>query len=105
MTALQGVASLLAVFVAQPAFALVPAAALVLMFLRRRRPIVLAAAVAWLAYLPYELAMKHRILCSGECDIRVDLLLLYPALALLTLAAAIAHVRAAGQAQRGHGRR
>jgi len=29
----------------------------------------------WPAYLPYEYAMKLRILCSGECNIRVDLLL------------------------------
>ena len=34
------------------------------------------AAVAWLLYTPYELAMHERWLCSGECNIRVDLLLL-----------------------------
>jgi hypothetical protein len=37
--------------------------------------------------------MKARILCSGECNIRVDLLILYPVMAALTLAAAVASLR------------
>jgi hypothetical protein len=45
-------------------------------------------------HLPYEYAMKLRILCSGECNIRVDLLLLYPALLVLSLAAVVAAVKA-----------
>lgn len=28
--------------------------------------------------------MKFRILCSGECNIRIDLLLLYPALIIIS---------------------
>jgi hypothetical protein len=31
--------------------------------------------------------MKLRILCSGECDIRIDLLAFYPFLAVLSLIA------------------
>ena len=45
-------------------------------------------------HLPYEYAMKLRILCSGECNIRVDLLLLYPALLVLSLAAVVVFVKA-----------
>jgi hypothetical protein len=63
------------------------------MFARCRHRIVLVAAMAWFAYVPYELAMKWRILCSGECNIRVDLLLLYPPLAFLLLAGVFAYVR------------
>jgi hypothetical protein len=33
--------------------------------------------------------MKLRVLCSGECNIRVDLLVLYPALFLVSLAAIV----------------
>jgi len=33
--------------------------------------------------------MYFRILCSGECNIRIDLLLIYPALLTLTVVAAI----------------
>lgn len=44
----------------------------------------------WLAYGAYEYAVKARLLCSGECNIRVDLLVLYPVLALATLMGLVA---------------
>lgn len=37
-------------------------------------------ATAWAAYAGYEYLMFTRVLCTGECNIRVDLLLLYPLL-------------------------
>jgi hypothetical protein len=33
--------------------------------------------------------MQIRVLCSGECNIRVDLLLIYPILLVYTIASAI----------------
>lgn len=45
---------------------------------RKRRFLVLA--LLWLAYSVYEYLMCTRVLCSGECNIRIDLLLIYPAL-------------------------
>jgi hypothetical protein len=39
---------------------------------------------AWIGYAIYEALMQARILCSGECNIRVDLLLIWPALLLST---------------------
>jgi hypothetical protein len=59
-----------------------------------RRGLTLYAAGAWGLYALYELAMHWRWLCSGECNIRVDLLLIYPALALLTLVGIVAAFRA-----------
>lgn len=56
--------------------------------LRGRRPIAWAALVVWLLYTAYEAGMSLRILCSGECNIRVDLLLLYPALLVFSMIAA-----------------
>ena len=44
-------------------------------------------------YMPYEMAMHLRWLCTGECNIRIDLLLIYPVLLLLSLAAVVAAVR------------
>ena len=44
------------------------------------------AAICWLLYAPYELLMHLRVLCSGECNIRVDLLLLWPLLLLVSVA-------------------
>jgi hypothetical protein len=38
--------------------------------------------------------MKLRVLCSGECNIRVDLLLFYPLLLGLSVAALIAYRKA-----------
>ena len=55
---------------------------------RRREFLVLA--LLWLAYSGYEYLMYKRVLCSGECNIRVDLLLIYPALLGSTLGVAIA---------------
>jgi hypothetical protein len=85
---------LLGVFIAWPALALAPAALFAALYLRCRRTSVLLAALAWLAYVPYEQAMKLRILCSGECNIRVDLLLFYPMLALLSALAVAAFFKA-----------
>jgi hypothetical protein len=77
---------LLGIFIAWPALALVPAVTFGALYAYGRRKRVLITALAWLAYFPYELAMKLRILCSGECNIRVDLLVLYPVLAVLSVA-------------------
>jgi hypothetical protein len=51
------------------------------------------AGIAWLLYAMYELGMQLRWLCTGECNIRIDLLVLYPVLAALSLAAIISAAR------------
>lgn len=88
------IGKILGLLIAWPSLALVPAALLAFMFAQCRRGRVLVASLAWLAYFPYELSMKLRILCSGECNIRVDLLLLYPLLALLSALALLAFFKA-----------
>jgi hypothetical protein len=75
----------MAALVEHPWLAAAPAGVFLGLFAASRKRLVLTAAGAWLPYLPYEYAMKLRILCSGECDIRIDLLVLYPA--LLTVSA------------------
>jgi len=45
------------------------------------------AAAAWLCYGLYEMGMQSRLLCSGECNIRFDLVLIYPVLLVLTIVA------------------
>lgn len=42
---------------------------------------------AWLLYAAYETGMQQRWLCTGECNIRVDLLLIYPILLIASLVA------------------
>ena len=84
---------MLAIFVAAPWLALVPAILFGLAFRRTRVPATRVAAYSWLAYLLYEESMRRRILCSGECNIRVDLLLIYPILLVISAVAVWAAVR------------
>ncbi|HEY5717630.1 MAG TPA: hypothetical protein VIS52_03990 [Motiliproteus sp.] len=67
-----------------------PTLLLLWLFRRRRRVIQLLAALLWGLYTLYELAIYYRLTCSGECNIRVDLLLIYPVLLLATLLALLA---------------
>ncbi|HQR18561.1 MAG TPA: hypothetical protein PK948_09320 [Gemmatimonadales bacterium] len=84
----------MSLFIAYPALALVPALLFLLGYWWSRRPSNGIAALCWLLYAGYETAMRLRWLCTGECNIRVDLLLLYPALAAVSLFAAVAFARA-----------
>ncbi len=78
---------ILGMFIGRPSLALIPAALFAALYFRCRRSIILAAMLVWLGYFPYEQAMKLRLLCSGECNIRVDLLLLYPLLLVVSVLA------------------
>jgi len=78
-----------AIFIAQPILGLIPGTAFLVLARLRRSRFVLATGIAWVAYTLYEAGMHARILCSGECNIRVDLLLIYPVLALLTVSAVV----------------
>ena len=81
----------MSILITYPALALVPAILYGLLYAHRRRVVVLVAALAWLLYVPYEYSLKLRILCSGECNIRVDLLLLYPFLLVLSVGALVGY--------------
>jgi len=84
---------IMSILIRWPFLALLLSAFFAILYFRCRRRAVLVTALAWLIYFPYEQAMQWRILCSGECNIRVDLLLLYPLLLLMSLAAVIVYVR------------
>jgi len=73
----------MAILIGQPGLAALPGTGRPALWAASRRRLVLVAAIAWLLSVPYESGMKWRVLCSGECNIRVGLLVLYPALALL----------------------
>ena len=82
-----------AVFILVPGAAILPACLFLWLFVRFKQKSALIAGLLWLVYLPYEYSMKLRILCSGECNIRVDLLLIYPILIVISLVAIIAVMR------------
>jgi hypothetical protein len=69
-----------AILIAHPWLAMVVGAGLSMLWFWRRRLVALLAAIVWLAYGVYEYLMFSRVLCSGECNIRVDILAIYPVL-------------------------
>ena len=91
----------MAVFIEQPLLGLAPAALFGALFALSKSRVVLAAGLLWLAYFPYEYGMKLRLLCSGDCNIRIDLLVLYPVLILVSLAGLVMFVVAIWR--KGHG--
>ena len=76
-------------FIQWPLAALGPAAILGGAHFLRPRRLLAVTAVLWLGYAIYESLMKARVLCSGECNIRVDLLLISPLLWILTIVAVV----------------
>jgi len=68
-----------------PFLATFPFLVLTGLYLWTKRRFILVVAICWAFYIPYEYGMKWRLFCSGECNIRVDLLLIYPALAVLSV--------------------
>ena len=83
----------MSIFIEHPLLAAVLGIFFLAAFWVSRRPAALVAAVAWLGYAAYEMAMRLRWLCSGECNIRIDLLLIYPILLVLSAAAVVAVLR------------
>lgn len=72
--------------------AIVLGSVFVALWLAARVPGALVAGIALLLYAPYEFLMYTRVLCSGECNIRVDLLLIWPLLLGISLAVPIRYL-------------
>ncbi|MDX2121654.1 MAG: hypothetical protein SF070_11445 [Gemmatimonadota bacterium] len=86
----------MAILIEYPWLAALIGAALVGLGKWRRRRIAVLVGGAWLVYAGYETGMKLRWLCSGECNIRIDLLLLYPLLLVALVVAGVGLVRRSG---------
>lgn len=84
--------SSMALFIGYPYLALAPAALFAVLYVISKSRFVLGAGLIWLGYCLYEYGMKFRVLCSGECNIRIDLLFLYPVLILVSLAGIVMFV-------------
>ena len=72
------------VLIEHPLLSLVPAALLFWLWSSSHSRTSLIAAVLWVAYLAWEYAIKET---SPDANIRVDLLLVYPVLLVMTIAA------------------
>lgn len=81
------------VFIAHPWAALLVAGGCAALWWLGHNKVALAAAIAWAGYAGYEYLMFGRILCTGDCNIRVDILLIYPLLVLISILAAALGIR------------
>ncbi len=76
-------------FVDWPLAAFVPAVIFGGLYFVNRRVGILVAALCWAGYATLETLNKARITCSGECNIRVDLLVIYPVLWIVSILAVV----------------
>jgi hypothetical protein len=83
-----------AIFVEYPYLAAVVGIVLFVLGRRSRHRTAVWVGILWLLYSVYELGMKRRWLCSGECNIRIDLLAIYPVLVIGSVAAVLSLFRA-----------
>jgi len=81
------------VFILFPPAAAVLGIVHVFLFLHSRQWVQIIAAGCWLLYAAYESALQYGGLCSGECNIRVDLLVIYPILLSISLIGVFMYVR------------
>ena len=70
------------VFVLMPAAVIAPAAVFLFLHYRTKCAGCVLAALSWLLYGIWEYGMYTRTLCSGECNIRVDLFIAWTILAI-----------------------
>jgi hypothetical protein len=83
----------MSLFIQWPLLAAMPGLLFLGLYRLLRRRWTMYASIAWLLYALYEVGMHWRLLCTGECNIRVDLLLIYPALAMVSLIGVVAATR------------
>ena len=85
--------SAMAIFIQYPYLAAVVGLILLGVGLRTRHPTATGVGITWLLYALYETAMQQRWLCTGECNIRIDLLVIYPVLLISLVAAGVSLLR------------
>ena len=83
----------MAVFIEHPLLAAVIGILLVTLGRVLHRGLTTTAGVMWLMYSLWEFAIKQRWLCRGDCDIRADLIFIYPLLILGSVAAVVGLVK------------
>jgi hypothetical protein len=81
------------IFIEYPFLAAVIGVGLLGIGWRTRHRTAVGVGVVWLLYALYETGMQRRWLCSGECNIRIDLLVIYPALLIGVLLAGVSILR------------
>ena len=75
------------IFVPYPYIALFPVIVFGFLYFKSKNKVVLVTAILWLLYAAYEQLHLLRIVCSGECNIRIDLVAIYPIILVLSIIA------------------
>lgn len=83
----------MAIFIEYPILAAAIGLALFGLGRLARRRVAVGVGVLWLLYAFYEFGNRQRWWCTGECNIRIDLFVIYPVLLLGLVAAAVNLVR------------
>ena len=86
--------SAMAILIEYPFLAAVIGVILLWLGRRTRHRTAVGVGVVWLLYALYETGMQRRWLCSGECNIRIDLLVIYPVLLIAVVVAGVSVLRA-----------
>jgi hypothetical protein len=79
----------MAIFIEYPYLAALIGVVLLALGQYLRRRTLTGIGIIWMLYAAYETGMHRRWLCSGECNIRIDLLIIYPVLALTLMVAGV----------------
>ena len=75
-----------------PLVGFIPAVLFLFFYLIKKSRLILITSLAWALYSIYEYLVQSGIACSGECNIRFDLLLFHPALLLLSILALLSFI-------------
>lgn len=84
-----------------PLLALIPSLSFFVLAFYTRRLTVAFAAIAWGLYAAYEEAMRLHFFCPRGCNIRLDLILIYPLLIALSIAGLVVGLRRPRSVQPG----
>lgn len=76
-----------------PLLALLPAVCFFILGYMSQRTVVWAAGLAWAAFAAYGLLFQKGVLCPFGCDSRVDLLIVYPFLLVISVVGALSALR------------
>lgn len=80
-------------FILFPVLALAIGSIFLRLYLKKKTRFSLSSALLWFLYFIYETLIQMRILCTVECNIRIDLLIIYPVLLALSLLAVYFYYR------------
>jgi hypothetical protein len=91
--------STMAIFIEYPLLAAIIGVLLLGLGRAMHRRTAVAVGCLWVLYALYETGMHQRWLCTGECNIRVDLLAVYPVLLVALVAGGISLLRGPKRSQ------